>query len=282
MHFYYLDETGCTGTDLANEEQPVFVLGGLSLRDEGWNRTCERFESSIKDYFNGPIPPRFELHGWELLSPDGDGPFDNHPIEDRTALVDRLLSLVEERKHGVHYLGIDKARLQHALPVPQTGFATKTPYLLALDYLITYINQHVKEHLSHSARGMFIIDHKDEFAEEIREITELRRFCPTKSQRVKWIVEYTNPVASHRNPLVQLSDLVIIVIRRFLEIYEGYRENWPDEVKLTYGKWYARLHERLWKKSLVERTPKSFGPLNSLVREVAALPKGQWKKKLGI
>ncbi|MEI6639470.1 MAG: DUF3800 domain-containing protein [Chlorobium sp.] len=35
MHFYYLDEVGCTGEDLNNPEQPIFVLGGLSIRDEG-------------------------------------------------------------------------------------------------------------------------------------------------------------------------------------------------------------------------------------------------------
>ncbi len=38
MHFYYLDEAGCTGEDLNNSEQPLFVSGGLSVRDEGNNQ----------------------------------------------------------------------------------------------------------------------------------------------------------------------------------------------------------------------------------------------------
>ncbi len=38
MHFYYLDEAGCTGEDLNNPEQPIFVLGGLNVRDEGNNQ----------------------------------------------------------------------------------------------------------------------------------------------------------------------------------------------------------------------------------------------------
>jgi len=33
MHFFYLDETEDTGTDLENAEQPIFVLGGVTVSD---------------------------------------------------------------------------------------------------------------------------------------------------------------------------------------------------------------------------------------------------------
>jgi hypothetical protein len=41
MHFFYLDETGDTGTDLKNAEQPIFVLGGVTVRDKGWRMTTD-------------------------------------------------------------------------------------------------------------------------------------------------------------------------------------------------------------------------------------------------
>ena len=50
MHFYYLDEAGCTGRDLNNKEQPIFVLGGISVRDEGWNKTQESMAEIIEEY----------------------------------------------------------------------------------------------------------------------------------------------------------------------------------------------------------------------------------------
>ncbi len=55
MHFYYLDEAGCTGEYLNNNQQPVFVLGGVSVRDEGWNRTQEDFATILSRYFSGNI-----------------------------------------------------------------------------------------------------------------------------------------------------------------------------------------------------------------------------------
>jgi len=75
MHFYYFDEAGCTGQDLQNQEQPVFVLAGVSVRDEGWNATQERLAKTISDYFGVATPNSFELHAEELLSPNGGGPF---------------------------------------------------------------------------------------------------------------------------------------------------------------------------------------------------------------
>lgn len=108
MHFYYLDEAGCTGSDLSNTEQPIFVLGGISVRDEGWNKTQLEYEKIIGDYFNNSPPIDFELHSEELLSPNGDGPFYEHPRTRRNKLAKDVLGLISDRRHSVHYYAIDK------------------------------------------------------------------------------------------------------------------------------------------------------------------------------
>lgn len=41
MQFHYLDEAGCKGGNLSDRQQPVFVLGGLSVSDEKWIKTQE-------------------------------------------------------------------------------------------------------------------------------------------------------------------------------------------------------------------------------------------------
>lgn len=70
MHFFYLDETGCTGADLSNAQQPIFVLGGVSVRDEGWVATNTAVAGVLNDYFGGVVPAGFELHATDLLSPE--------------------------------------------------------------------------------------------------------------------------------------------------------------------------------------------------------------------
>ncbi|WP_073129126.1 DUF3800 domain-containing protein [Palleronia salina] len=67
MHFFYFDEAGCTGADLNNAEQRVFVLGGLSTKDQGWHKTVDSFRSILQSAI-GDLPPGFELHSTDLLN----------------------------------------------------------------------------------------------------------------------------------------------------------------------------------------------------------------------
>jgi len=67
MHFFYIDESGCTGEDITCADQPIFVLGGVGLRDEGWNKTQTEWNKILTTYFDGELPNHFELHAHELL-----------------------------------------------------------------------------------------------------------------------------------------------------------------------------------------------------------------------
>lgn len=282
MHFFYADESGCTGADLANEDQPIFVMGGLSVRDGGWNATQTELTRVVSGYFKGAVPSGFELHATELLHRDGLGPFAGHPLEDRLQLARDVLSLVVAQGHDVHLFAVDKARMAASscdAPVP---FDTQVPYLCAFDYLITYINDQVKNHLGQSARGMVILDEKGQFATEIETVTRARRFEGPISHRVKWIVEFSYPVDSCKNPMVQVSDLIVLCSRRFLEVEGGYRDQWPTEVKQFYAECYAAIHDRIRRKQLVERDGRGMATLNLHLKTVRAQPVGQWKARYGI
>jgi len=282
MHFYYLDEAGCTGCDLANQQQPIFVLGGISVRDEGWNATQEAMASIINEYFGNAIPQNFELHAEQLLSPNGDGPFADHARDHRNALAKRLLGVLADRSHDVHLYAIDKSKLMARSCPVDMPYDAKTPYLLAYDYLITYINWYVKNRLGPSARGMLIIDAKEQFHADIERITQVRRFEGPAAHRVKWIVEFSYPVDSHKNPMVQLSDLVVFCAKKFLEIDNGYRDNYSQDAKRFYAECYAMIHDRVRRKALVDRQGRGMDGINRFLREIQSKPVGQWKRRYGI
>ena len=56
MHFFYLDETGDTGADLQNVEQPIFVLGGITVSDKSWRNATDAVQNIITDFFKGAVP----------------------------------------------------------------------------------------------------------------------------------------------------------------------------------------------------------------------------------
>ena len=282
MHFYYLDEAGCTGCDLANQEQPIFVLGGISVRDEGWNATQEAMAAIIGEYFGNGIPQNFELHTDQLLSPNGDGLFSGHSRDRRNNLAKGILGLLADRSHDVHLCAIDKAKLNSGSCCVAMPYDTRTPYHLAYDYLITYINWFVKNQLGRSARGMLIIDAKEQFHADIERITQVRRFEGPAAHRVKWIVEFSYPVDSQKNPMVQLSDLVVFCAKKFLEIDNGYRNTYSQDAKRFYAECYALIHDRIRRKDMVDRQGRGMDQMNGFLREIQSKPVGQWKRRYGI
>lgn len=282
MHFFYLDETGDSGANLNDQQQPIFVLGGLSVSDKKWNNTKERLDAIIGDYFHGNIPAGFEVHSHELLSPNGEGFFDGHPINNRLALVRSLLGLIEELGHQVHFFAVEKSSLDQSQCQYQTVFDAKQPYLLSFDYLITYMNWHVKENLGQSARGMIVLDEKEEHHESVEAIIQNRRFEVPNNQKVKWIVEFSHPIDSRKNPMIQLSDLIVLCIRRFLEIEKGYKQKVPGVVKNFYAECYDLIDKRVKNKNIIERTGRRLNHLNEHLSRCQCKPRIQWRRAYDI
>jgi len=278
MHFYYIDESGDTGSSLDDVKQPVMVIGGVSLRDEGWNKTQKEINARLVTFFGGTLPVNFELHADELLCKNGDGLFQGYNLDERKKLCMDMLNLLIERKHNVHYLAIDKQKMKNSTLSIKIIFDSKAPYLLGFDYLVTYIDWFVANKLGHSANGLIILDQKKQFHDDIERIMHERRFSGPESNRVKRIVEFAYAVDSKKNPMIQLSDLVIYCIRRFVEIENGYRNNLPSDVKQFYAECYAIIQQRLARQELVEREGKGLSHLNEYIKSVQIEPRRQWRR----
>jgi len=280
MHFFYLDESGDTGRDLLNPEQPVMVLGGLSVSDKKWNNTQIEFDKIITAYFNNQIPQDFELHSTELLSPNGDGPFAGHSRANRNKLAKDLLGILESQSHNVHYIAFDKKKINDIACGVVLKLNPSRPYELGFDYLITYINWFVKTKLGSTARGLIILDEKRDQYDNIERILTDRRFETIKAHRVKWVVEFGYPIDSKKNPMIQLSDLIVYCTRKFLEVENGYRNTWNQAAKDFYAQCYNIINERISKKALVERGERSreIKRLNEYIKEVRSTHRTQWKR----
>jgi hypothetical protein len=283
MHFFYIDEAGCNLRDLQNDEAPIFVLGGVVVKDKGWNKTHGEYEEIISAYFDNSVPANFELHSYELLSPNGDGFFANHPRDKRNKLATDLLRLLQTRGHQVFIHAIDKQNL-HEADITQIRnkdhIELKTPYLLCYDNAITTIEQYVKEKLGSTARAMVIIDEKDALKNEIESITKIRRFNPSKAKRIKWIAEFSYPIDSQKNPMVQLSDLVCFVTKKYLGIENGYHNNYPIVAKDFYRELYKIIDDRLIRKGIVPEEGRHAEPFNAFIGTITCKTKNGWKKRV--
>ena len=282
MHFFYLDESGDTGTNLSDPDQPIMVLGGISLRDEGWNKTYTEYMKIVDSFFSGSIPAGFELHANELLSPSGNGVFAGHSMQTRSQFAKDVVDLIDERKHGFHYIAFDKGAMQNTTCQISMPYNTGNPYLLGFDYMITYINWHVKKKLGNTARGLVICDEMPQYHNSIDTISRDRRFGGTAAHRVKWITEINYPVDSRKNAMIQISDLSIFCVRRLLEIEHGHRPGWTQTAKDFYASRFDTLYNRVSKKGIVDRQGRNMNRLNEYIDAVRCNPIGRWKQRYTI
>jgi hypothetical protein len=281
MHFFYLDETGDTGTDLENAEQPIFVLGGVTVSDKSWRKATDAVQDIITDFFNRAVPDGFELHAHELVA--HQGPFAEHSQEDCNALALALLDVVIDLKHRTHFVAIDKRLLlEHADGEEHNIIDCKAPYLLAFNYLVSYLERFVREQCGKSARGMIIIDRKDMYLTPVDKLTHYRRFEVPKGRQLKRVVEFSHSIDSLRHPLIQLSDLVIYTTRKFLECDNRYRPNWSAEAKNFFASCYDRVQTRMWRTNLIDVEGEEEQEAHALLKLCQSTHNGQWKRNYTI
>ena len=191
------------------------------------------------------------------------------------------MNIIPNRRHRTFLLAIDKGVLNGANTDDirnKDHVELKTPYLLSYDNAITMVQEFIKSS-SRTARGMFIIDEKDGIKSEIQNLTKFRRFHPTRSKRVKRIVEFTYAIDSHQNPMIQLADLVCFVSKKYLGIENGFHDNYPVVAKEFFRELYSTIDDRLFRRTFVNEQGR-YGPLfNTFMSNVQSRPRRGWRNR---
>jgi len=277
MHFFYLDETGCTGPNLRDPDQPIFVIGGISVSDERWRKTTDAIEAVVSKFFNGRIPSNFELHAHELVSRSGR--FRGRTQDECNAFAHELLDTVVKLRHRIHFVAVDKAKLaEHAKGKEHKIIDCRAPYLLGFNYLVTAIERYVRDKLGKSARAMIILDKKDLYQLDIDNLTRYRRYEVPAARRLTRIVEFSYPVDSMRHPLVQLSDLIIYLTKKFLECDNGYRENYQPAARNFFASCYEKICNRALPASLNVKGLEEVGA-HELLKWCQSTHQRRWRKR---
>lgn len=243
MHFLYIDEAGNSGANLHDAQQPVFVMAGLLVSDERWHGTKEAIQAKVSPFFEGVLPPNFELHACELLSPNGTGPFAGLSRESRNTLALDLLNLVTERSHALLLVPIYKASLaQRPAPPGQFGFDWKHPWECGFGMMLTMFEDYLRSPATgQSSTGLAIIDHEDQYVEFVRRHTSNRQ-ASTGWREVRKVVEIGYSATSHANPLIQLTDLVAFTYKKYLELDTPLATAWPEPAKL----FFTQCRDSIW------------------------------------
>ena len=175
MHLIYFDESGNTGNNLEDAQQPIFVLGALVVPESEWQTVEAELEKALDQYLPPPRQPLFEMHAGDLRQ--GTRLFTGVPLATRLALRDTWLKTAQAHKLQFVYRAIIKKRYQRWMEHTFGKGISVNPHLAAFPLVAQVINNLLRDS-SPAPLGIFISDDNREVVGDIERFLKLLRADP--------------------------------------------------------------------------------------------------------
>jgi len=212
MRLIYLDESGNTGTNLNDSQQPVFVLAALVVNDSGWQR-LERDLTEVIHQYIPDQPPDFEIHAQELRN--GKGFFAGVDLGVRMELRDSLLQLAVKHELTIFYRAINKLRFKRWTEEVFGAGVRINPHVAAFPLVSMVVNEHLAR-LPGRELGIIVSDENFEVAHDVEKSLRALRLA-AGSLRLDRIIERGFFINSRTSVVLQLCDLCAYAIRKHEE-----------------------------------------------------------------
>ena len=217
MYLIYLDESGNSGRNLADPQQPVFVLGALVVEESRWKPLESDLERALAAHLKFPKAESFEIHATDLRN--GTGQFEGVPLAERLALRDALLDIAHAHRLPFVYRAITKKRYTRWLEQTYGSGVFFNPHLAAFPLVAQVVN-HYLHSLGPTELGILIMDENREVATSIERSVRLLRTDPG-SLNLNRIIEKGFFVDSRKSIVLQLADLCVYQARKHEEAKMG-------------------------------------------------------------
>lgn len=231
MNFVYIDESGNTGLNLKDPQQPVFLLAAMILPESKWFSLEKLFFNVARKYFGDPLPSPFEIQAKDLKS--GRGVFENLTFTQQLSFHDKMLQLLLDNKIAVIYMRIIKSKFA-AFCEEHYGPGIKVnPYIMALPFVCMEVDHYLRQ-TGDDQLGMFIFDEQKENLGDAERSLRTLRLDSKSILKTTNIIEKGFFIDSSKSFALQLVDLAAYYIRKYEENELGLRVS--DVDKQTFGK----------------------------------------------
>ena len=214
MNLIYIDESGNTGLNLKDSQQPVFLLAAMILPEPKWFALEERFFAVARSYLGTPLPDPVEIHAVDLKS--GRGIFENLTFAKRLSFRNDMLQLLADNEIPIVYRRIIKSKFE-AFCEENYGPGIKVdPYVMALPFVCMEVDHHLRRK-GKNELGMLIFDEQKENLDYAERSLRTLRLDSTSILKTTNIIEKGFFIDSSKSFALQLVDLAAYYIRKYEE-----------------------------------------------------------------
>jgi hypothetical protein len=230
MNFVYIDESGNTGLNLKDPQQPVFILAAIILPEHKWFPLEKDFFKIAKNHFGDPLPYPFDVQAKELKS--GRGLFERINFPQRLAFRDEMLQLLLDNDIDIIYRRIIKSKFAIFCEEQYGPGIRVNPYVMALPFVCTEIDHYLRQKGTNEL-GMLIFDEQKENLDNAERSLRTLRLDSTSILRTSNIIEKGFFIDSSKSFALQLTDLAAYYIRKYEEDKLGFRISLVDRQVLS-------------------------------------------------
>lgn len=233
MYLMYADESGNTGTDLDNKEQPIFVLSGILIEDNKWHETNNYFNKRKIEIL--PILKDTEIHSAELFNSSKKSIFNQFSWQENFKTLEKLATLILELDFKVYYIAVDKKWFKKGVNAVFGNTLKIDPYIYSFGKLYDNISQILRRD---NKKGIVFLD-------DILSIpSRLHNIYPILSKNNSTMIEEAMFIKSQNTNFIQIADIFAFYIEKFFSITKKYKSY--NEVKENHClKIYEKLSEKI-------------------------------------
>jgi hypothetical protein len=204
MYIFYLDDSGNTGTNLDDPNQPIHFLAGIGVPANNIRKIEDEIEKNHPIFSPYSQNFDFEFHGVDIFQ--GKKYFSKFKLEERLKTIERLIEIAEQSEINFFSQGINKKRHKEKYNTPYP------PNKVAFQYLIEKIDKFLEKKKQF---GMIIIDQdKGRQQQTINDFWSFRKNgTPYGSfaREIKQIIDHPFYIRSYNSHMLQLADVLTYI-----------------------------------------------------------------------
>lgn len=223
MYLVYTDESGNTGKNLNDSQQPVFLLAALVLNEQQWFDIEKDFYTIKESYFGKDLAHEYEIHAKDLKN--REGAFKQLSFEQQLEFRNKMLDLLVRYQIKVFYRRIIKNRFKLFCQKrygPHFSVNPVNPYIMALPFVCMEVDEYIREN-SDGEKWMLIFDEQKENLDDVERSLRTLRLDPRSILKTQRLLEKGFFVDSKKSFALQLVDIAAYYLRKYEEYKWGKR-----------------------------------------------------------